>query len=159
MTPLAKETLYDIVTRSAEETIAFGRRLANVLQPPCIALLEGDLGSGKTTLTKGIVEGLGAATQDEVTSPSFTLVHEYGGGLATRPGIPSRPRVVHVDLYRIEDPREIGSLGLDEVFSSESTVLIEWGERLPQLPAGRLLRIRMEAVAESGRRIVVARSS
>ncbi len=159
MTILAKETLYDIVTHSPEETIAFGRRLADVLQPPCIALLEGDLGSGKTTLTKGVVAGLGAASQDEVTSPSFTLVHEYGGGAAARPGTPLKPRVVHVDLYRIEDPREIGSLGLDEVFSTPSTVLIEWGERFPQPPAGRLLRIRMETVGQFERRIVVEWSS
>ena|SRR5487761_305389 len=157
MTPLAKKTLYDIVTHSPEETIAFGRRLTDVLQPPCIALLEGDLGSGKTTLAKGIVAGLGAGTPDEVTSPSFTLVHEYGE-LAAQPAVQSRQRVVHVDLYRIEDPREIASLGLDEIFSTASTVLIEWGERLPQPPAGRVLRIRMETLAESKRRIVVERS-
>ncbi|MGH9436721.1 MAG: tRNA (adenosine(37)-N6)-threonylcarbamoyltransferase complex ATPase subunit type 1 TsaE [Terriglobia bacterium] len=152
---MAEETLHNIVTHSPEETIAFGQRLAGFLKPPCIVLLEGDLGSGKTMLVKGIAAGLGAAAQDEVTSPSFTLVHQYGGGLGGLPGMQSKPGVVHVDLYRIENPREIESLGLDEFFSGNSTVLIEWGERLPQPPPGRLVRIRIETAGEFERRIVV----
>ncbi|MGH9354659.1 MAG: tRNA (adenosine(37)-N6)-threonylcarbamoyltransferase complex ATPase subunit type 1 TsaE [Terriglobia bacterium] len=155
---MAKEIPYDIVTHSADETISFGRRLADVLQPPCIVLLEGDLGSGKTTLAKGIVAGLGAAKTEDVTSPSFTLVHEYGGEPDGRLRAGSMPRVVHVDLYRIESPREIESLGLDELSSTASTVLIEWGERLPRPPAESWVRIRMETVGESKRRIVVERS-
>ncbi len=155
---LAEEILHDIVTHSPEETVAFGRRLADTLRPPCLALLEGDLGAGKTTLVKGITVGLGAAPQDEVTSPSFTLVHQYGGVTGLH-NPQSKPAVAHVDLYRIEDPAEIESLGLDEFLSGAYTVLIEWGERLPHPPPGRLIRIRIEALGEFERRIVVERQS
>lgn len=146
--------LYDIVTRSAEETINFGRQLAAELQPPCVALLEGDLGSGKTTLTKGVAAGLGAARVEDVTSPTFTLVHEYSGA----PGMQGpRPAgvVYHVDLYRVESAREAESLGLDDLFHARSTVMIEWGEKLAETPPGRIVRIRMETVGEDMRRIVV----
>jgi tRNA threonylcarbamoyladenosine biosynthesis protein TsaE len=144
---LAIDRLYDLVTHSPEETLAFGRSLAPILQPPCAVLLEGDLGSGKTTLTKGIVAGLGAAPEEDVTSPSFTLVHEYTNSVAERPGI----RVYHVDLYRIERYCEIESLGLDELFNALSTVIIEWGDKLPDKPPVPLFRIRLEALPESER--------
>ena len=148
------KTLYDIVTHSPEETLAFGRSLAASLRPPCVALFEGDLGSGKTTLIKGIVAGLGAAREEEVTSPSFTLVHEYGKGSArSTPG--QGTRVYHVDLYRVESARELESLGLDEMFNPWSTVMIEWGDKLPEIPPAPVVRIRMEALQESDRRIVV----
>lgn len=150
MATLAIQRLYDIVTRSPEETIAFGRRLAETLRPPCLALLEGDLGSGKTTLAKGVASALAAAREEDVTSPSFTLVHEYGS-----PDAAPDARIYHVDLYRIEGPREIESLGLDEIISQGSTVLIEWGERLPQPPPGPLVRIRMDVCGENERHIVV----
>lgn len=147
-----QETLYDVVTYSPEETLTFGRKLAECLRPPCVVLLEGDLGSGKTTLTKGIAAGLGAAREEEVTSPSFTLVHEY----ANSPSAGERGiKVYHVDLYRIEGFREIESLGLDELLTPLSTVVIEWGDKLPQRPQGPIVRIRMEVIAESSRRIVV----
>ncbi|MGH9445106.1 MAG: tRNA (adenosine(37)-N6)-threonylcarbamoyltransferase complex ATPase subunit type 1 TsaE, partial [Terriglobia bacterium] len=106
--------LYDIVTHSAEETLAFGRSLAPVVRPPCVLLLDGELGSGKTTLSKGVVAGLGAASEDEVTSPSFTLVHEYEG---PEKEAGRRATVYHVDLYRIDGRREVESLGLDELFN------------------------------------------
>jgi tRNA threonylcarbamoyladenosine biosynthesis protein TsaE len=95
----------------------------------------GNLGAGKTTLAKGIASGLGAAAPDDVSSPTFTLIHEYGGG-----------KVYHIDLYRLENAREIATLGLDELFDREAVVLVEWGERFPQvLPAGRIeIRIRAE---------------
>jgi ATPase, YjeE family len=104
-------------TRSEEETIALGARLAREMQRPAVVLLSGNLGAGKTTLTKGIVEGLGVAARDEVSSPTFTLIHEYGSA------------VYHVDLYRLETAREVASLGLDDLFDQDSIVLIEWGER------------------------------
>ncbi len=154
METLVNKTLYDIVTHSPEETLAFGRNLAASLQPPCVALFEGDLGSGKTTLIKGIVAGLGAAREEEVTSPSFTLVHEYANrstSAAAGQGI----RVYHVDLYRVESARELESLGLDEMFNPWSTVMIEWGDKLPETPPPPLVRIRMEALQENDRRIVV----
>ncbi|MGH9398162.1 MAG: tRNA (adenosine(37)-N6)-threonylcarbamoyltransferase complex ATPase subunit type 1 TsaE [Terriglobia bacterium] len=150
------KTLYDIVTHSPEETLDFGRKLASELRPPCVALLEGDLGSGKTTLTKGVVAGLGVACAEEVTSPSFTLVHEYGNPAKPAAG-PGPVMVYHVDLYRVEGAREAESLGLDDLFNAYSTVMIEWGDKLAELPPGPLLRIRMEVVAEDQRRIVVER--
>jgi tRNA threonylcarbamoyladenosine biosynthesis protein TsaE len=146
------------VTHSPEETLGFGRNLAAVLRPPCAVLLEGDLGSGKTTLTKGIVAGLGAAREEDVTSPSFTLVHEYTS-TAAAPG--KGIRVYHVDLYRIEGRREIESLGLDELFDARSTVIIEWGDKLPDQPPVPVFRIRLQALAESesDRNIVVEKQN
>jgi tRNA threonylcarbamoyladenosine biosynthesis protein TsaE len=151
---LPTELLYDLVTHSPEETIAFGRDLAAVLHPPCLVLLEGDLGSGKTTLAKGIVAGLGAACEDEVTSPSFTLVHEYGPA-ETHAG--QGIKVYHVDLYRVEGQHEIESLGLDDLLGSTSTVIIEWGEKLPDTSSLPMFRVRLEARthADSDRSIAV----
>jgi tRNA threonylcarbamoyladenosine biosynthesis protein TsaE len=118
-------------TASEEETIALGERLARELPAKQVVLLIGPLGAGKTTLAKGIVKGLGAASPDDVSSPTFTLIHEYG-------------RVYHIDLYRLDEPREVATLGLDDLFDREGIVLIEWGERFPQfLPAERMeIRIR-----------------
>jgi tRNA threonylcarbamoyladenosine biosynthesis protein TsaE len=109
-------------TRSEEETIAVGESLARRLPPRSVVLLIGNLGAGKTTLAKGIVQGLGAADPDDVSSPTFTLIHEYGAG-----------RVFHIDLYRIEDARELRTLGLDELLDREAVVLVEWGERFPHV--------------------------
>lgn len=111
----------EIITNSPEETIAWGRGLAKRLRPPVLVLLTGELGSGKTTLTKGIVAGLNAATEDEVTSPTFTLIHEYGGG----------QRVFHGDLYRIENFHDFETLGLEDIFSKPATVILEWSENFP----------------------------
>lgn len=149
------KTLYDIVTRSPEETVDFGRKLAAELQPPCVALLDGDLGSGKTTLAKGVVAGLGVAREEEVTSPSFTLVHEYGGGDGPSDGSEQPIRVYHVDLYRVDGAREAESLGLDDLYTPHSTVMIEWADKLAEAPPGPLLHIWMEVTGEDERRIVV----
>jgi tRNA threonylcarbamoyladenosine biosynthesis protein TsaE len=109
------KVLAEFVSHSPEETISLGRELAKEMQPPSLVLLEGELGSGKTTLIKGIVAGLGAVQEEEVTSPSFTLVHEYG---AAR-------KVYHVDLYRIEEARELETLGLEDLAAQEATILVE----------------------------------
>ena len=115
----------DFITRSPEETIELGRRLAAELRPPRLVLLRGDLGAGKTTITKGIAEAFDAAEQDEVTSPTFTLIHEYRG-----PEI----SVYHIDLYRLDTQRELETLGLEEIIADErNLVLIEWGEKFPTL--------------------------
>jgi tRNA threonylcarbamoyladenosine biosynthesis protein TsaE len=120
-------------TESEEETVALGERMAADIRRPCVVLLIGNLGAGKTTLVKGIVKGLGVAAPDEVTSPTFTLIHEYGGG------------VYHVDLYRLETAREVASLGLDEFFDrDDAIVLIEWGERFPELMPAERMEIRIE---------------
>ena len=129
-------------TASEDETIALGERIARALPPACVVLLIGELGAGKTTLAKGVVQGLGAATADEVSSPTYTLIHEYGG------------RVYHIDLYRLDEEREARRLGLEEILERDAVVLVEWGERFPRLwPPGRI-EIRMEA-REDRRRIAV----
>ena len=129
-------------TESAEETVALGRELARDLQG--VVLLIGNLGAGKTTLTKGIVEGLGAAKSEEVSSPTFTLVHQYG------------PRVFHVDLYRLDETREVASLGLEDLFAADATVLLEWAERFPELMPSERTEIRISTLDDDTREIVVS---
>ncbi len=132
-------------TASEEDTIALGERLAQTLPPGAIVLLIGNLGAGKTTLAKGIVKGIGAARAEEVASPTFTLIHEYG----------SPPAVYHVDLYRLDTARDAATLGLDELFDSSALVLIEWGERFPEfMPSGRI-EIRLRALEGDEREITV----
>ncbi len=144
MSPVSSPT----ITHSAEGTIAFGRALAAELLPPLVVLLRGDLGAGKTTLVKGIAEGFQAASRDQVTSPTFTLVHEYRS-----------PRAVlyHIDLYRIETERELETLGLDDLLAPNSILLIEWGEKFPRLRRDRDVEVTLERVegelGETERRI------
>jgi tRNA threonylcarbamoyladenosine biosynthesis protein TsaE len=113
-------------TRSEAGTLAMGERVAEMLLPaPRLIVLRGDLGAGKTTLVKGIAAALGAAEASEVTSPTFTLVHEYVG---------SKVRLYHLDLYRLETERELLTLGLDEMAdASDALVLVEWGEKFPSV--------------------------
>jgi tRNA threonylcarbamoyladenosine biosynthesis protein TsaE len=130
-------------THSEEETIQLGREIAARLPPRAVVLLIGNLGAGKTTLAKGIVSGLGAAEPENVTSPTFTLIHEYGD------------RVYHADLYRLDRPEEVSRLGLEEIFDRDAVVLIEWGERFPQLMPADRIEIRLEAGSADERRIEV----
>ena len=130
-------------TQSEEETIALGEKLAGELPPKIAVLLIGNLGAGKTTLAKGIVKGLGAAQPDEVSSPTFTLIHEYS------------PSVYHIDLYRLDHAREVATLGLDEIFDRTAVVLIEWGERFPQLMPEDRIEIRLRITGDSSREIEV----
>lgn len=135
----------EVITHSAEETIAFGRKLAEKLQAPVLVLLTGELGSGKTTLTKGIVVGLEAAGEDEVTSPTFTLVHEYGSG----------KKVFHGDLYRIESFHDFETLGLEDVFANPAIVILEWSERFPLKAPWPQVRVKLEHLGGDARRITV----
>jgi tRNA threonylcarbamoyladenosine biosynthesis protein TsaE len=137
-----------ITTRSAEETIAFGRTLAELLAPPSLVLLRGDLGAGKTTLVKGIAAAFDAAAEEDVTSPTFTLVHEYRGPWAN---------LYHIDLYRIDTPRELETLGLEDLRSENSILLIEWGEKFPRLRQDRDVEIALEREGENARRIKISR--
>jgi tRNA threonylcarbamoyladenosine biosynthesis protein TsaE len=137
----------EIITHSAEETSQWGREFAKRLQPPILVMLTGDLGSGKTTLTKGIVAGLGAAAQDEVTSPTFTLVHVYGTADAAR--------VYHADLYRIENFHDFETLGLEDVFAKPAVVILEWSERFPLPSPWPQLRLKLEHLGGDTRRIQV----
>ena len=134
----------EITTHSAEETIGFGRTLAELLTPPKLVLLRGDLGAGKTTLVKGIAAAFEAASEEDVTSPTFTLIHEYQG---------PRANLYHIDLYRIDTQRELDTLALDDLRSDESILLIEWGEKFPRFVRERDVEISLEWEGESGRRI------
>ena len=132
-------------TASEDATIRLGEDLARGWPNKRVVLLIGNLGTGKTTMAKGIVRGLGAAEPDEVSSPTFTLIHEYG----------AERRVYHIDLYRLDEPRQVASLGLDEIFDQDAVVLIEWGERFPQLLPAERTEIRIRAAANDEREIEV----
>jgi tRNA threonylcarbamoyladenosine biosynthesis protein TsaE len=136
----------ELTTHSAEETIAFGRTLADILSPPKLVLLRGDLGAGKTTLVKGIAQAFEAAGEEDVTSPTFTLIHEYHGPSAT---------LYHIDLYRVDTPRELQTLALDDLIDENSILLIEWGEKFSRFQRERDVEITLENIGKSERRIRV----
>lgn len=138
-------------TKSDEETIALGRELARTVLPPAgLVLLIGNLGAGKTTLAKGIAEGRGAAPADEVSSPTFTLIHEYG----------DPTRVIHIDLYRLDEARQAAALGIDEMIDDgRALVLVEWGERFPALWPGARTEIRIERAEGASQRSFEIRSA
>lgn len=137
----------EFTTHSAEETIALGRTLAEMLAPPKLVLLRGELGAGKTTLVKGIAEGFHAASEEDVTSPTFTLVHEYRA-----PGV----NLYHIDLYRVDTPRELETLGLDDLVAENSVLLIEWGEKFARFARDRDVEIALETVGQNDRRIQIS---
>lgn len=131
----------EVRTTSDEQTIDLGRRLARTLPHRAVVLLIGDLGAGKTTLAKGIVNGRDAAQPEEVSSPTFTLIHEYGSAS-------NKNLVYHIDLYRLDHPSQVATLGLDELFDRDALVLIEWGERFPELLPKNLIRIHLDPDAD-----------
>ena len=134
-----------LTTTSEAETAAVGRELAMTLSVGDVVLLCGDLGAGKTAFVRGLAEGLGVQS-DEVSSPTFTLVQEYRGG---------RLALFHVDLYRLDDPREIDDLGLDEI-ADEGVMAIEWADRHPRPPQGSV-RVSIEHAGDTERRIVIVK--
>jgi tRNA threonylcarbamoyladenosine biosynthesis protein TsaE len=147
----------EFVTHSSEETIAMGRDIAGKLKPPVLVLLKGDLGSGKTTLTKGIVSGLGAAKEEDVTSPTFNLVHEFRmNTLASHKGAPNQYKVYHVDLYRIENFHDLESLGLEDALSEKAIVIIEWPERFTFRTDWPTIEIRLDHAGGDSRRIAIS---
>jgi tRNA threonylcarbamoyladenosine biosynthesis protein TsaE len=134
-------------TDSPDGTIDLGRRLAARLVPPKLVLLRGELGGGKTTIVKGIAEGFHAAEQEDVTSPTFTLIHEYRGPEVT---------IYHIDLYRIETERELATLGIDDLMRDErNLVLIEWGEKFARFQRERDVEIAFERLGETERRVTI----
>ena len=137
-----------MITHSAEETILWGREFAKRLKAPVLVLLIGDLGAGKTTLTKGLVSGLGAANENDVTSPTFTLVHVYG----------RQAKVYHADLYRIESFHDFETLGLEDLFAAPAVVILEWSEKFPLPSPWRMVRVRLEHLGGDSRRILVSDS-
>jgi len=135
----------EILTHSSDETIAQGRAIGSALRAPALVLLSGDLGAGKTTLTKGIVSGLEASSEEEVTSPTFTLVHKYAG----------KNLVYHADLYRIGDFHDFETLGLEDLFAEQAVVIIEWAEKIELRTDWPVVRIHLEHVSEEERRIQI----
>lgn len=132
---------FTIQTVSEDETIEAGRRLASGLKG--VVLLKGELGAGKTTLVRGIVAGIPGAHAGEVSSPTFTLVHEYGAG------------VFHLDLYRLEGPRDLDSLEIDEIFDTARLALVEWGEKLGSHRPEKASEIHIDHAGEDRRTIHV----
>jgi tRNA threonylcarbamoyladenosine biosynthesis protein TsaE len=150
--------IQEFVTNSAEETIAIGREIARHLCPPVLILLEGDLGSGKTTLTKGIISGLGAAREEDVTSPTFNLVHEFRMPLSpTRRSAEGAEagKIYHADLYRVETFHDLESLGLEDAFSEKAIVIIEWPEHFTLRTDWPMVEIRLAHAGADSRQIRV----
>ena len=136
----------EFVSHSSEETIAKGREIAASLRPPVIVMLSGELGSGKTTLTKGIISGLGAAREEDVTSPTFTLVHVFH----------NHCKVYHVDLYRVENFQDLESLGLEDALGEQAVVVVEWPERFTFRTDWPRVDIRLEHAGGDSRRIAIS---
>lgn len=135
-------------TESEDETIALGVLLSAYLPSKAVVLLTGNLGAGKTTLAKGILKGLGVAAPDQVSSPTYTLIHEYAQG---------DRRAYHIDLYRLDTELQAANLGLEEIFGRPAVVLVEWGERFPALMPAERYRIEIASSSESGRAIEIAK--
>ncbi|HVC46732.1 MAG TPA: tRNA (adenosine(37)-N6)-threonylcarbamoyltransferase complex ATPase subunit type 1 TsaE [Terracidiphilus sp.] len=148
--PAATGRTYEFTTGSGADTIEVGRKLAELLRPPQLLILRGDLGTGKTTLVKGIAEALDAADADEVTSPTFTLVHEYEGA---REG--QAVKLYHLDVYRLEGERQLETLGLDELLTEDALVLVEWGEKFKSILKKATGEITIASAGGDARRITV----
>ena len=166
------------ISHSPEETIAKGRELAQRLTPPVLVMLAGELGSGKTTFTKGIISGLGAAEENEVTSPTFTLVHVFqhraaldGPAAPASSGSPALKdvknveyavapplKIYHVDLYRIEGFADLETLGLEDALSESAIVIIEWPERFSLRSDWPRISARLEHLEGDSRRITISES-
>ena len=148
--PVATGRMYEFTTNSGLDTIEVGRKMMRLLVPPQLLILRGDLGTGKTTLVKGIAEALEAAEADEVTSPTFTLIHEYDGALDGRP-----VKLYHLDVYRLEGERQLETLGLDELLTQDALVLVEWGEKFKSIRKKATGEIAISSVVGDARRITV----
>lgn len=148
--PVAEGRIHEFVTKSGADTVEVGRKLARLLAPPQLLVLRGDLGTGKTTLVKGIAQALDAAEPDEVTSPTFTLMHEYDGSLDGRP-----VKLFHLDVYRIEGERQLETLGLDELLTPDALVLVEWGEKFKSIRKKSTGEIAISSAGGDARKITV----
>ena len=149
-TTIAEGRMYEFTTQSGADTIAVGRKLAELLEPPQLLLLRGDLGTGKTTLVKGIAQALDAADPDEVTSPTFTLIHEFHG---TRQGKPVK--LYHLDVYRLEGERQLETLGLDDLLTPDALVVVEWGDKFKSIRKRATGEIVITSVGGDARKITV----
>jgi tRNA threonylcarbamoyladenosine biosynthesis protein TsaE len=122
-----------------------GKFLGEIVPKGTVLTLDGDLGSGKTTLVQGFAEGLGISDKYYITSPTYTLIHEYTG----------RCRFFHVDLYRLTTPFELDELGFEEIISGGGVVAIEWPDRLPQNYLATCIAIKIETMDEDTRKITI----
>ncbi|HUJ09782.1 MAG TPA: tRNA (adenosine(37)-N6)-threonylcarbamoyltransferase complex ATPase subunit type 1 TsaE [Verrucomicrobiae bacterium] len=138
-------TSQSIETESVEETFAVGERLATQLQPGNVLGLSGELGAGKTSLVKGIARGLGIS--QEVTSPTFTLIHEHSGG---------RLPLFHIDLYRLETSGQALAIGIEDYLNPSGVTVIEWAEKVRKLLPEGTNWIRVVTLSETRRRIEIA---
>ena len=148
--PVAEGRIHEFTTQSDADTVELGRKLAALLKPPQLLILEGDLGTGKTTLVKGIAQALDAADPDEVTSPTFTLLHEYEG---TREG--RAVKLYHLDVYRLEGERQLDTLGLDELLTDDALVLVEWGEKFKSIQKRATGKISIKSKGGDARKITL----
>ena len=147
---IAEGRIYEFTTQSDVDTVELGRKLARLLAPPQLLVLRGDLGTGKTTLVKGIAQALDAADPDEVTSPTFTLLHEYDGALDGKP-----VKLFHIDVYRLEGERQLETLGIDELLTPDALVLIEWGEKFKSIQKKSTGEIAISSIGGDARKITV----
>ena len=148
--PVAEGRIHEFTTSSGADTVEVGRKLAALLKPPQLLLLRGELGTGKTTLVKGIAQALDAAEPDEVTSPTFTLVHEYDG---THDGKPVK--LFHIDVYRLEAERQLETLGLEELLTPDALVLVEWGDKFKSIKKRATGEIVISSEGGDARKITV----
>ncbi len=133
---------FPFISRSPQQTAAFARRLATTLSPGSVLALYGDLGSGKTCFVRGLADALNVP--GPVTSPTYTLIHEYD----------STPPLYHMDLYRIGDVDSIYALGMDEYFEGGGITVIEWADRVESLLPPQTLRLFFETKQNPERRII-----
>ena len=150
-TPPEALRTHECTTQSDADTIEVGRKLAKLLKPPQLLILRGELGTGKTTLVKGIAQALDAAEADEVTSPTFTLIHEYDGSQNGKP-----VKLFHLDVYRLEGERQLETLGLDELLTPDALVLVEWGEKFKSIKKKSTGEIAITSTGGDARRISVS---
>jgi len=132
-----------IISHSPQETFELGRQCAAPLRRGAVLALEGDLGAGKTQFTKGLAEGLGV--EADVTSPTFTLIHEYPGG---------RLPLFHIDLYRLEDEDEVLGIGLDEYLDGDGVTVIEWADKFATLMPKGVRWVRFKVLEGDTREII-----
>jgi tRNA threonylcarbamoyladenosine biosynthesis protein TsaE len=148
--PVVEGRIHEFVTKSGADTVDVGRKLVSLLRPPQLLILRGELGTGKTTMVKGIAQALDAAEPDEVTSPTFTLLHEYDGSREGKP-----VKLFHLDVYRLEGERQLETLGLDELLTPDALVLVEWGEKFKSIRKKATGEISIASAGGDARKISV----
>jgi tRNA threonylcarbamoyladenosine biosynthesis protein TsaE len=138
-----EEEIFQYISNDEEETILLGEKIGELLEPGQIILLSGELGAGKTILVQGICNGLGV--DEDVTSPTYTLINEYEGELT----------VYHMDLYRLEDEEDLYDVGVEDYLDTEGIVLIEWPDLVYDLLPPDFVYIRLVVLDDNTRKITI----